>query len=115
MRLFVTILVVFSFVREVEGRLIRMCGKRLAYIMDKMCTRTGETTPCFQGLDEFDDLSASARTKGIAQSCCVERCEYELLNRYCCSDKEADAFYKIVKRTNQGDPQPNDDGVDHKQ
>ncbi|KJH41059.1 Insulin/IGF/Relaxin family protein [Dictyocaulus viviparus] len=101
MRTVAIFLVVFSFVRLMEGRiLIRMCGKRLALIMDKMCTRAGESTPCFQGLDEYDDLTLNTRTKGIAERCCIDRCEYEQLHRYCCSEKEADLFYKIVnKRT----------------
>ncbi|KHJ98669.1 hypothetical protein OESDEN_01361 [Oesophagostomum dentatum] len=69
-----------------------MCGKRLSAIMDKMCTRAGESTPCYGSPSEYGD----GEVDGIAERCCIHRCAYDQLYQYCCSKEEADSFYEML-------------------
>ncbi|CAJ0608743.1 unnamed protein product [Cylicocyclus nassatus] len=95
------LLLVLLFSTTNAGFLIRMCGKRLAAIMDKMCTRVGEDSPCYAGPSEYGD---TLQVDGIAEQCCRHRCAHDQLYRYCCSEEEADAYYEMVKGTNRVQP-----------
>ncbi|KAL6724312.1 hypothetical protein Aduo_019210 [Ancylostoma duodenale] len=102
MRVTVFFVIVLVFVSAADaGLLIRMCGRRLSTIMEKMCTRPGETTPCFGGLSDYEEHALDGRVVGIAEKCCVGRCAYDQLNKYCCSEEDADNFYEMIRGSNE--------------